>query len=620
MALPTAELVTNNYLYGTDKRPADLLDPAILNQKNGSADNSISVGAIEYMRDGAGRFVNSANFDWVEKFFNPVNSLAPGVYSKEQIFDLFGYVDPQTGNRASYAGYIVNQIYLGTKDPDYAERAYIWGTTKFKVADGAEFVVNADGSREVRNFAIQPDGDENFDFDGGPDSAIGNAALQPVIDPSKIGRTVRLVFDNIDGIQRTTLTEANFTRDREKLVSVDLIDKAAVGLAAVSAIENLKNGLFLSGSQPTRFLDDQNRPIIYGTNSDDAMGGFSTPGGTDLNQSEYQLGSWFFGKVLGLGLSSNLYPYLRNGVAYVAGDGNDSLVGTGYSDALYGGDGDDTLTGGAGSDTLAGGRGFDTYVIEVQSGSKTIIDSDDSGKIVFGGAQLTGAGVLQARTSSSIAWSQSLDSSQEANYDYDLGTKDLSISVGGAHVTVRNFESGSLGITVPQSVAPPQSPQPSYVSDATNTSAHFSWASHAGAGDDRTNDIRVGNGADVIQTGNGVNTIHLGAGQVTLTNYGGQDTINFASTVQDDQLWFAQDGNDLLVTVDGTTSNLRLTDWFNGATHATLVAGDGRQLIDSQVNSLVQAMAQFSLPPVGQTTLSQPQQDSLMPVIAASWR
>lgn len=137
---------------------------------------------------------------------------------------------------------------------------------------------------------------------------------------------------------------------------------------------------------------------------------------------------------------------------------------------------------------------------------------------------------------------------------------------------------------------------------------------------DGNNTIRVGDGADAVQTGKGANVLQLGSGQVTLTNYGGQDTVTFASSVQDDQLWFAQDGNDLLVTVDGTSSNLRLTDWFNGATHATLVAGDGHQLIDSQVASLVQAMSQFSPPAVGQTTLPQAQQDSLMPVIAASWR
>ncbi len=142
-------------------------------------------------------------------------------------------------------------------------------------------------------------------------------------------------------------------------------------------------------------------------------------------------------------------------------------------------------------------------------------------------------------------------------------------------------------------------------------------AIEVGAG---ANDIYVGNGTDTVKTGNGVNTLHLGTGQVTLTNYGGQDTVYLSSSVQEDQLWFTQDGNDLLVTVDGTSSNLRLTDWFNGATHATLVASDGHQLVDSQVASLVQAMAQFAPPAPGQTSLSPEQRESLMPVIASSWK
>ncbi|MDB0544675.1 calcium-binding protein, partial [Ralstonia solanacearum] len=160
----------------------------------------------------------------------------PGVYSAKQIFELVGGVATEPGGEKGDAGYIVNQIYLGAGDTDYAERAYIWGTTRFKIADDAEFVVSADGSREIRNFAIVPDGDENFDFEGGADSAIGNRALQPIIDPSNIGRTVRLVFDGIDEISRTTLTESNFNSDQKNVISVDLVDKAQIGLAALNAI------------------------------------------------------------------------------------------------------------------------------------------------------------------------------------------------------------------------------------------------------------------------------------------------------------------------------------------------------------------------------------------------
>ncbi len=41
MGLPTAEQVTNKYLYGADKRPEDMLDPSIwrccINQGRGEA-------------------------------------------------------------------------------------------------------------------------------------------------------------------------------------------------------------------------------------------------------------------------------------------------------------------------------------------------------------------------------------------------------------------------------------------------------------------------------------------------------------------------------------------------------------------------------------------------------
>lgn len=460
MGLPTAEQVTNKYLYGADKRPDDMLDPSILNHRNGTSENSILVDAVEYMRSGAGRFVNSANFAWLRKFFDSSIALEPGVYSAKQIFELVGGVATEPGGGKGDAGYIVNQIYLGAGDPDYAERAYIWGTTRFKIADDAEFVVSADGSREIRNFAIVPDGDENFDFEGGADSAIGNRALQPIIDPSNIGRTVRLVFDGIDAISRATLTESNFNSDQKNVISVDLVDKAQIGLAALNAIEGLKDRLFASGDQSIRFLDSQGRPIIYGTVYSDSIGGAVTPGGTDLNQDKYNLGGWFLGGVLDLGLDSNLYGYLQNGIAYVAGSGNDKIIGTSRNDALYGGDGDDTLLGGIGNDMLAGGNGFDSYIVDAQSGSDVIVDADGLGQIVFGDLPLTGVGRLLTQTSSSILWSESLSSGLEVRYDYSQKSKDLTITIGNeSSVTVRNFESGALGIEMPQlddSVVKPQ--------------------------------------------------------------------------------------------------------------------------------------------------------------------
>lgn len=115
MALPTAEQVTNMYLYGTVTRPNDLLDPTILKHRTASSKNMINVDIVEYMNDGPGRFVNGANFEVVTQFFR--SSLIPtGAYTKNQIFHLLGI---------NYGGYSINQLYLGTNDTDYAERTYI---------------------------------------------------------------------------------------------------------------------------------------------------------------------------------------------------------------------------------------------------------------------------------------------------------------------------------------------------------------------------------------------------------------------------------------------------------------------------------------------------------------
>ena len=393
MALPTAEEITNLYLYGTKNRPNDLLDPSILAQRNGA---SINVDVVEYMAIGAGRFVNAANFEVVNKFFN-TPGLQPGSYTKTQLFQQFGI---------AYGGYTVQQLYLGTGDSDYAERTYIWGTTKFKIVDDAVFVVKPDGSREIQNFAIVPDSNgpngvyDDFDFQGGPASNIGNAALEPVIDPSGIGKTVTLNFTGINTIPRTTLTAAGFANDKAKVITVGLLDELSK-LNALYAIQNLTKTLFSSGSQPIRFLDADNRPIIYGSNSDDIMNGYVTPvGRVDLDQDEYNVGSFLFGSVLDFGLDSELYPYIGNGIAYVAGAGNDTITGTDQADILIGGAGQDTMNGGAGddifiiegtdkdydifnggegTDTILGGDGDDTIRVHQFTGDNTV-------EIIDGGA------------------------------------------------------------------------------------------------------------------------------------------------------------------------------------------------------------------------------------------
>jgi len=287
----------------------------------------------------------------------------------------------------------------------------------------------------------------------------------------------------------------------------------------------------------------------------------------------------------GHGTGSNTITFGGGRNVITVGDGSNTVSGADGSDTVWAGGGDNHISVGNGADTVGVGDGAN--VISVGNGDSAVYVGNGNNRVTLG----TGNNAVSAGAGNNVL------TATDGNNNIWMGAGNDQIQIGGGNNTIGVGSSAASSNAI-------------QVGDGTNSIA-------VAAG---TNDIRIGNGVNTIQTGNGVNTIHLGSGQATLTNYGGQDSVYIASTVHDDQLWLSQDGSDLLLTVDGTASSLRLTDWFAGATHATIVAGDGHQLIDSQVDSLVQAMAQLSPPPMGQTTLTQQQQDSLMPVIASSWR
>ena len=80
--------------------------------------------------------------------------------------------------------------------------------------------------------------------------------------------------------------------------------------------------------------------------------------------------------------------------------------------------------------------------------------------------------------------------------------------------------------------------------------------------------------------------------------------------------------SDLEVSVIGTADRATVQSWYLGNQYhvETLRTSDGKVLLDSQVQNLVQAMASFAPPAAGQTTLNASQQEALAPLIAANWQ
>ena len=75
------------------------------------------------------------------------------------------------------------------------------------------------------------------------------------------------------------------------------------------------------------------------------------------------------------------------------------------------------------------------------------------------------------------------------------------------------------------------------------------------------------------------------------------------------------------MSVIGTADKATVQSWYLGSAYHVeqIKAGDGKLLQDTQVDKLVQAMAGFTVPAMGQTSLALAQQTALAPVLAANW-
>lgn len=95
----------------------------------------------------------------------------------------------------------------------------------------------------------------------------------------------------------------------------------------------------------------------------------------------------------------------------------------------------------------------------------------------------------------------------------------------------------------------------------------------------------------------------------------------FDTGIAVDQLWFLKSGYNLEVSIIGTSDKFTLTNWYLGNQYHVeqFKTSDGKVLLDSAVQNLVQAMAAFSPPAAGQTSLVGIYATELNPVIAANW-
>ncbi|WP_122290019.1 calcium-binding protein [Pseudomonas savastanoi] len=343
--------------------------------------------------------------------------------------------------------------------------------------------------------------------------------------------------------------------------------------------------------------------------------------------------------------------------------GNDLLQGGAGNDTLYGGDGNDVLDGGAGNDQLNGGDGDDTYLFGKGAGQDTIYYANEArvGKLdTVKLADLNVSDVSITRDSSDllIRVNGTTDNLRVMNHFAEDATS-------GYQIDQLQFADGTLWSqsTIKSQVLLGNSSDQTlrgYASDDVINAGDGDDTVSGGAGKDSLyggkgidmlygeegndrlygeagNDtLYGGSGNDVLNGGTGndsliggdgsdIYEISIGSGRDVINNYdvsSGTDVLQFGTDVSLEDLWFRRSGSDLEVSIIDTNDKVLVSNWYAANDYQVdqFKTADGKTLLDSQVQSLVDKMASFGVDAGAERNLTAAQQTQLDAVLAANWQ
>ncbi|MFZ5997814.1 MAG: calcium-binding protein [Nitrospirota bacterium] len=333
------------------------------------------------------------------------------------------------------------------------------------------------------------------------------------------------------------------------------------------------------------------------------------------------LGYKVYGTTLGESLSGTSFKdemFGYDGNDTLSGvDGNDSINGGNGDDTLYGGTGNDVLEGGAGNDYLSGDAGNDTYKFGVGSGQDRIYNYDTSTDVdtVEFGTGITSADVEFIKSGTSdllVSIKGTTDSLKVLNWFTSNSYRvDQFKFTDGTIITPADLDT-TLGYKVYGTVAGESLSGTSFKDEMYGYEGNDTLSGNDGNdtlyGGDGADTLYGGNGADVLDGGMGNDSLQGGAGNDTYKFGlgGGVDTINdYDTTVGNSDaadfsvnpldLILARNGNNLDISINGTTDRLTVQNWYLGSGYQTEVlhTADNSNLMNTQVDQLIQAMASF---------------------------
>jgi Ca2+-binding RTX toxin-like protein len=318
-------------------------------------------------------------------------------------------------------------------------------------------------------------------------------------------------------------------------------------------------------------------------------------------------------------------------------NGNDTLSGAAGADRLEGGNGNDSLRGGQGNDTLVGGRGDDSYLFSAGDGQDTINNAGGGNDtLLFEDISFNqiASGLMKSGNDLKLRVGGTSDSVTIQGFfsGGDQSIDQIAFGSGGQISAGQIF--GAFGMANPD----PQG-SPTYVdlpdergfgnlvsgsaSAETIQGSSDSDFIDGGAG----NDILIGGiGNDYLLGGEGADTYRFASGHGqdainNLANGDANDSLHFESGIDESQLWFERDGNDLVTSVLGSDDQVRVQGWYSDdAQKLSSVHTDDAMITANQLEQLVAAMASFGQPAGGEITLTPQEESQAQAAIASSWQ
>ncbi|WFR77118.1 calcium-binding protein [Janthinobacterium rivuli] len=295
----------------------------------------------------------------------------------------------------------------------------------------------------------------------------------------------------------------------------------------------------------------------------------------------------------------------------------------------------DVLSGTAGADLLEGLAGDDTYYVN-DSGDVIVELANGGTDTVYTSVNYTVAdNVENVRLAAS---GLTVTGSANTNNIFHVSVAGGNVLDGGGTGNSVNYLGSSTGVTATLSGA--SGP----VAAAPGSDVLVNFASIVGSkfddvltGNELKNLLIGGIGNDTLRGGKGDDTLFGVAGDDTyifargdgadiiseVVEGGGHNVVSFLAGVSADQLWFRQVGANLEVSTIGTSDKISINGWFSAGSAPRIQefrTADGRVLLGSDVQNLVQAMAALQPPPAGQLTLPIYAATVLAPVLAQNWR